>query len=814
MNLHKIFILLIVILVFLSIPNEVLYPDVENRKNVLIITLDTTRADHLGCYNGKYLFTPNLDDLGKKGILFENCYSTVPLTLPSHSTIFTGKYPISINVRNNGRYFLEKKHKTLAELFKEKGYYTFAVISSYVLMSKFGLSQGFSFYDDSLDATNKITDYNSEISAGQVFNKFKLILDKAIGRKFFGWVHFYDPHIPYSPPGKYAEKFKNDPYLGEISYMDEYVGKIVSELKKRKLFKNTVIVIAGDHGEDKGEHKELGHGIFCYDVSLRVPLIIVNSGIIPGPRRITSRVSLIDIYPTLSEVFGFKIDSDVQGTNLIPGIKDPKLFTDQTIFFESLYGKEEMGWAPLTGVVDKEFKYISLPEPELYDLKKDPGEKNNIFNFNRKIAKKLDQELAGFYKRHSGNSVSSSRKLSDKDIKHLATLGYISSFKKSKYAIDPKVGIKYIEKLREVQSLVNSGNVNSAEKLLKRLFFSKNRIKTIHAYKMFDLIFRRKGDLKNLIKYQELALKDFPKNENIKILLAGSYFNSYRFSESEKLCNDILRKNPKNTQAIIQLGKIYLNEKKFDLSVRTFLKAASIEPKNIGIKKDLVILYLKSNNRQKAINILESIIGDDFILKNPDNVKLLVEISKLFLRAGYIRRSEKLLMDLTKYFGKSSFLFTSVGDFYFRSRKPGKAIEYFKKAIKTDEKFAPAYNGLGVLYLSQSRSGNDQNRLKEAYSMFDKAVQFNPMYANAYNGRGTANIFLGNNEKAVEDLEKALKLNPNLIDIYFNLGILYMRKSNYKRANELFNLCKKGFYKKLNVNQRARLDRLIDESNI
>lgn len=785
----------------------------KNNFNVLVITLDTTRADHIGCYNGKYSYTPNIDKLGKEGIIFENCYTPVPVTLPAHASLFTGKYPVTINVRNNGRYYLGYEFETVAEMLKKKDFYTFAVISSYVLVSKFGLSQGFDKYDDSLDVMKMSIGLNSQIPADKVFNKFRLLLGKSGKENFFGWVHFYDPHTPYAPPEDYSKRFKKDLYLGEIAYMDEYVGKVVKELKNRGLYDNTIIFIVGDHGEDKGEHKEYGHGMFCYDNVLRVPLIVVNSRLMTGGKRIKESVFLIDIFPTIADLFHIKTEKSIQGKSLLPALLRTGNIGERPVFFESMVGKEEMGWAPLTGLIDNGFKYISLPIPELYDLKKDPFEENNIFYKKKELARKMDKKLALFYKTNIDAAASGKRKLSKKDIEHLTTLGYISTFKKSKVGnIDPKTGFEYMDKLRDIKAILDIGDLNKAERELKKLFFSKERIKIIHAYKLFEDIYRKKKDKKKLITFQELAVKDFPANENVKFVLANSYFNDSKLDKAKLLCEDILNQNNKSTQAIVLLGKIYLNKKDFSRSLNKFREASSIEPKNIGIKKKLVFLFLKMGDNIKALQILNNIAGDDEIKKNPDNIDLFLYLSKQFFRAGAYEKGVEFLAETIKYTGENPKLFTSLGNLYFRGKEADKAFRCYNKALELDEKHAPALNGLGILFMTASRAEKDISKLRSAYRYFDAAIKADEKFAEAYSGRGIANIFLKNPDLAVSDLEKALELKPALIDIYFNLGIIYLRKNKKKKANDLFRLCKEKYFNSLNRAQKNRLERLIKDS--
>ena len=251
--------------------------------NVIIITLDTTRADHIGSYGYANAYTPNIDRLAGEGIRFENCYSSLPLTLPSHCNIFTGRYSIGHGVRNNGRYVLDHSEKTLAEYLNEKGYHTYAAIASFVLQSKFGLDQGFDVYDDAMDSGNMHKTFKSENNAAEIYEKFdKWITDRS-DSKFFAWIHFYDPHTPYLPHEEFPKENDGDLiklYDGEISFMDKYIGKIMDKLEEKGVTDDTLVVLVGDHGEAFGEHNEFAsHMIFCYEANLRVPLIFYNKNL-------------------------------------------------------------------------------------------------------------------------------------------------------------------------------------------------------------------------------------------------------------------------------------------------------------------------------------------------------------------------------------------------------------------------------------------------------------------------------------------------------------------------------------------------------
>jgi len=273
--------------------------------NILLITLDTTRADRLGCYGYPQAKTPYLDGLAKEGIRFARVYCPAPVTLPSHISIFSGLYPVTHGVRNNGHH-LPSGIKTLAQILKGRGYATSAFVSSFSVDSRFGLDRGFDVYNDTFQAQASLKSANAERRAEGTFNRFSQWLENNSGNRFFAWVHYYDPHLPYDPPPPYREEFSGRLYDGEIAYMDNYVGAILELLRTKGILEKTIIVVAGDHGEGLGDKVEIGHGIFLYEAVLRVPLIFHNLKIFPRPRVSESEVRLVDVAPTILDIIGLK----------------------------------------------------------------------------------------------------------------------------------------------------------------------------------------------------------------------------------------------------------------------------------------------------------------------------------------------------------------------------------------------------------------------------------------------------------------------------------------------------------------------------
>ena len=351
----------------------------ERRINVLIVTMDTTRADHIGVYGDPAAHTPNLDAFADRGCLFEYCYAPVPLTLPSHSTLFTGLYPFKLNVRENGIHRLGEEYATLAKLFKQQGYETGAVIAAFVLDSRFGLAQGFDFYEDDLGSA--VTGRRAAIGGfaerqgGEVTDlAVRWLGQRRSGKPFFLWVHYFDPHASYTPPPPYDERFKMNPYDGEIAYMDECFSRLCKALPR-----NTLVVVVADHGEALGEHDLATHGLFVYDDCLRVPLMMSGPGV-PRGRVVEENVRLADVFPTVCELVGLKPSQiyPLDGKSLVAlmrGEQEPEL---RECYGETGYGLYQHGWSELRTIRQGPWKYIEAPRPELYNIKEDPFELNNL----------------------------------------------------------------------------------------------------------------------------------------------------------------------------------------------------------------------------------------------------------------------------------------------------------------------------------------------------------------------------------------------------------------------------------------------------
>jgi arylsulfatase A-like enzyme/Tfp pilus assembly protein PilF len=612
--------------------------------NLLVITLDTTRSDHLGAYGYRPAQTPNIDRLAREGIMFLNCRTSVPLTLPSHSSLFTGRYPIAHNVRNNGTYFLRASEQTLAETLSGRGYDTRAVVASFVLMAKFGVNQGFALYDDSLETHTIVRNFKSEIPADRVYEKFSGFLGQSAGRRFFYWLHFYDPHTPYHPPLEFARRFPNNSmglYDGEIAFMDVWVGRVIDDLRRQGVLDRTLVVVAGDHGEGVGEHQEYGHGVFCYEEMLRVPLIIYAPGLFARPRQVGARVNLVDVMPTVLDLLEVKAPAAVQGRSFLPLIRGRSEKSERESYFESLYGQQEMNWAPLTGLIADHYKYISLPEPELYDLQADRGEKQNLLQRKNLLARQMDKELARFVAAHSQSGGDTRRELSDSDRAELQALGYISSFSdRSASTMDPKKGILIDNRLKQVSRMLNAQKLDEAEEALRQLLADNPGLKMPHVYNMKYRLYSLRKDYNAALNTMREAIEEFPDVEQFRQTLALALFDMGVYDKAEKRCREILERNPRSTRVLLLLGDIREKQKRPAEAAEFYERALAVEPQNVSLRLKYAELLITLRQFEKAVAEYNQLLENEEAGGQPD---LLLKVALLNTRYGSMADAERLL---------------------------------------------------------------------------------------------------------------------------------------------------------------------------
>jgi arylsulfatase A-like enzyme/Flp pilus assembly protein TadD len=785
--------------------------------NLLVITLDTTRADRIGAYGYAKAQTPHLDRLAREGVMFSHCYTPVPVTLPAHSSLFTGRYPLGHGVRDNGAYFLADEEVTLPELMKQlpQSYQTYGVIASFVLMAKFGLDQGFDRYDDSLNAGQLVTNYDSEIRAQQVYEKFHYWFTTQRNPKnpFFAWVHFYDPHTPYDPPEPFNKKFDNSiqgRYDGEIAYTDSYVGKLITALKDQNAFENTVVVIVGDHGEAFGEHNEYGHSLFCYQENIKVPLIFYNPTLFTKGINVKHRVNLVDIMPTLLEIYGLEAPGDIHGESILHLLEGKKEDKERTFYAESMHGKEEMGWAPLMAIIDGPYKYISLPKPELYHLENDPNEKENLFRKKNYLSKNMDKKLLRLVKSYStakATGGNSQRQLTGSDKQHLQSLGYISAFSgKTASNMDPKDGILLKNRLNQIESLIDNGEIDTARKELKQVAAENPDSLLPQYFGALNRIYKKQNNKTQILANWQQAIETFPQNDNFKINLAFEYFHMNQHGEAFKIADDILKNNDKYTRAFILKSKILEQQRDIAGALPLLEEAARLEPQNISLQISLARLVSKKPDIKRAAQICQPLLSDPAVA---GNMELKSQLAVVLTEINQNDPAEKLLMEVTQSPDAGAEAWNYMGIIYFRRGRFEQAEEAYKQSLQKDDKAALTYNNMGTLYLTLFLKQKAPQLHGKALEAFNKALNIDPNLASALNGRASAYKFINRPQDALRDWKKAIEVKPSFIDVYFNIAVTYLQQNNKAAARDYLNRCKEKFYPQLPPGAKKRLDRLI-----
>jgi arylsulfatase A-like enzyme len=384
--------------------------------NLLLITLDTFRADRLGANDNGQSLTPNLDALAASGLSFEEALTSVPLTLPSHSTILSGLEPPRHGVHDNGASVFPREPPTLATLLKARGYATGAFVGAYVLDRRFGLARGFDVYDDRIEGPPEgASELESERPCEVVIAAAREWMSHQIGTAFVAWVHLYDAHAPYAPPSPFAEAHLGRPYDGEVAHVDSCVGSLL-EAARAASRSPLLTAVVGDHGEALGEHDELTHGFFVYQSTLRIPFVLAGPGIPKGERR-PGPARTADLLPTLLGRLGVAAPAGLDGIDLFAHPLAGESYA------ESLYPRQ-FGWAPLRSFRLGTFKLIDAPRPELYDLAHDPGEQNDLFTKESDRARRLREALQAF---RANERAASATAVGPEVAERLKALGYVAA---------------------------------------------------------------------------------------------------------------------------------------------------------------------------------------------------------------------------------------------------------------------------------------------------------------------------------------------------------------------------------------------------
>ena len=583
--------------------------------NVLLVTLDTTRADRIGCYGHAGAETPTLDGLARDGVLFERCVTPTAYTLPSHASILTGRYPAYHGVRLNGGVALADVQTTLAERLSEQGYRSGAFIGAFVLDGRWGLEQGFDRYDDDfkLRPEQRLDLAGVQRPADRVVDAALEWLGQDASKPFFAWIHMYDPHTPYEPPEPYAARFAGAPgrrYDGEIAFADSQVGRLLAWLRSRDLDKRTIVVVIGDHGEGLGDHGESEHGYFIYDYAVHVPLLV--SLPVDGFRgvRVPAQVRTIDLFPTILELVAPGVPFEVHGESLVPLLADPGQADSRVAYSESVATEQQYGWSALYSLSTSKHKFVAAPRSELYDLRADPRELDNLYGKLSKQAEQMRAELDALREAMAvGAPATQEANIDDETMRRLAALGYVGGAVETSgdtALADPKDMLGVYEAIGIANQYIYKDDHAGAIGHLERVLQSdpRNPMARYLLAMSYDKV-GREDDARAIL---DGILKESPDDVRALIAMAGILSQQGQSAEVVAICRRALAEDDRNTEAMALIADTYMDVDDHAGALAYLQKAVEIQPKLTRNRNNLAACLIGLGRLGEAEAELKSIL--------------------------------------------------------------------------------------------------------------------------------------------------------------------------------------------------------------
>ena len=622
--------------------------------DVILITIDTLRADHLHCYGYRHIETPNIDALARASVRFSEAYTPVPITLPAHTALMTGSYPLATGMHDFSGNKLSPDAVTLARVLKAQGYQTAAFVSAAVLDSRFGLNLGFDTYYDhfninrldeaALDLTERKGDETTNLALAWLRDHAGA--QDAPRQPFFLWVHLYDPHYPYTPPEPYATRYRAHLYDGEIAFADAQVGRLAADLQARGLWERSLVLLAGDHGEGLGEHGEKTHGFFIYNSTLHVPLLVHLPG--AAPRLVASGVSLVDVMPTVLQALKIPIPPSVQGRSLLSLALGRTVSSGSVLYAETYLPLLHFGWSPLRGLETRGLQYIDAPRAELYDTRSDPEELRNLYPARQALGRELHDELYGDLRRltPAGGNAATGKELTDPALlDRLRSLGYVA---------------------------VSAGTFTESSG--KPLPDPKDRIEV---YELFSQAMSdgQHGRYQESLEKLSQAAKTEPASLPICYLQALDYYHLKDYPRAVERFQAALELDPKFALASYYLGLAQAETGDFDGAVSSFQRALELDPTNFDAAFNLGAAELKKDRAEEAVKAFERATQI-----NPD-----------FARA-----------------------YEALGELYLYQKRPEEAARALERALELVPVFVKAHYNLGRAYQALGRAADAQKEFDRA----------------------------------------------------------------------------------------------------
>jgi choline-sulfatase len=540
--------------------------------DVVLLTLDTTRADRLGCYGARGADTPNLDALAARGARFLNAYSHVPLTCPSHASILTGLIPPRHGVHDNGGFALGDGPRTLAEVFVDAGYRTGAFVSAFVLDRRFGLGRGFATYEDDVETGNR-DDIEASVRASVTVDRAVRWLRADRERPIFLWTHFYDPHRPYEPPEPFATRFRDRLYEGEVAYMDSEIGRLLAAVAERG--RPTLVVAVGDHGESLGEHGELAHNYFIYGATQRVPLLLSLPGYLPRGQVVAPVVRAVDVMPTILDAAGLAVPGDLDGRSLVPLITGRSSEEPGPAYLESYHPRFWWGARELLGLRTGPWLFIHSLRPELYRPEEDPGETRDLSAQNAAEMERLRLRLEAL--KGKADPLEERRAVDSDAEARLRSLGYLG-------AAGPSAGGDLPDAKDNTALLSGATRANE-------LLAAGRKAEALEAYRE--------------------TLKLNPRSTSIRASIANLLLEIREPGEAFQLYAELWREDPRNENAVLGMARSLFLQGKSAEALKALREGISLLPRSASLREDLGRMLLAAGRLEEARDVLQECLSLD-----------------------------------------------------------------------------------------------------------------------------------------------------------------------------------------------------------
>jgi arylsulfatase A-like enzyme/Tfp pilus assembly protein PilF len=703
--------------------------------NVLLISIDTLRPDHLGCYGYEDIATPNIDRLADRSYLFLDAIGTVPLTLPSHTSILTGLLPVSHGVRDNATFALSEQFLTLAEVFSEHDYTTSAFVAAFVMDSRFGLDQGFQTYSDEMESGGEKSAFSWPERRAEAVNDTALKWFRKARQPFFAFVHYYDPHDPYDPPEPFASVYAGNRYDGEIAYTDSILGNLFKALKKRDLYDNTLIVLVSDHGEGLKQHDESGHGVLIYESTVRVALMIkppkgYDLGDFETNRRIAYPVQLIDVFPTILDMLGIEYGHEVDGVSLLPIMRGDRI-EPRMLYMESLYAYFYFRWSQLRGLRHNNWKYILAPEEELYDLAADPEERNNLATSQPERVAEMRGHLNRIAARETEALEATRESLTQEEVHKLMALGYLAGGRPElpenlePEGHDPKYMMKdldtYLSGGRDLFDLgkfdeaagmfgklvlMDPGNPQAHVHLAKALvelgeldiaeaeFKKAIEIDSTHSGAFFPMatMLREKGDLDRALFYLRLGANLSMETSDVLSSMGAIYVEKGEPDSAILVLEKALEIDPRDPMALQNMGQAYLSKKQPEKAAHWFRATLEVEPHNVKVLGNMARIFIERGQPDSTIYYFE--LARE---ANPEDPSLLANLGSAYRQKGMVEQAGEAYEAALQYQPDNVMAMFGLAAVRAQQGRTEDAIVLLERILEIDPEFQAALRALQTL---------------------------------------------------------------------------------------------------------------------